>query len=82
MDTRTVAQRLALAESRTLHGNVHLSRQRALVRHLERNGLSSRQARKALMDMEKSQRKLIAERDQLELDMTRSPTIQVSVAPL
>ena len=66
METQTVAQRLAVAESQILHGDVQLSAQRALVRHLERNGLPAFEARKVLTGLEEAQAKLVADRDRLE----------------
>ena len=69
METRTIAQRLALAEARVRHGDVQLSSQRTLIRHLERHGLGTFYARKLLKELEETQAGLVAERDQLEIEM-------------
>ena len=69
METRTIAQRLALAEIRVLHADAQLSRQRTLVRHFERHGLGTLKARKLLKELEETQANLVAERDRLESEM-------------
>ena len=78
METRTIAERLALAESRVLRGDVELSRQRALVRHLERHGLGTLHARKLLRELEETLANLVAERDRLEADMAVPATNSVT----
>jgi len=78
VEVRTLEQRLALAESRILHGDVQLSRQRTMVRHLERHGLVSFQARKLLKELEENQAAFVAERDRLESEMAALP----ATAPL
>jgi hypothetical protein len=72
MENRTIAQRLALADSRVQRGEVQLNRQRALVRHLERHGLGTFQARRLLKDLEDAQTGFIADRDQLKCEMAMS----------
>lgn len=69
MESRTMAQRLALAESQVEHGGIRLSRQRTLVKHLERHGLGTFHARKLLRELEESQACFIASRDQLKSEM-------------
>ena len=72
METRTIAQRLALAETRVLHADAQLSRQRTLIRHLQRHGLGTLQARRLLKELEETQASLVAERDRLESKMAVS----------
>ena len=80
METRTIAQRLALAEIRVLHADAQLSRQRTLVRHLERHGLGTLQARKLLRELEETQASLVAERDRLETEIGASSASTVETA--
>ena len=70
MQTKTIAQRLALAEARVQQGDAMISGQRTLVRHLERHGLGTLNASRLLKELEETQAASIAERDQLEMEMT------------
>jgi len=72
METRTIAQRLALAEARVQQGDGMVSRQRTLVRHLERHCLGTFHASRLLKQLEVTQAGFIAERDQLEIEMALS----------
>ena len=69
METKTISQRLALAEARVQQGDAMVSRQRTLVRHLERHGLGTLNASRLLKQLEDNQAGFIAERDQLEIEM-------------
>jgi hypothetical protein len=69
METKTIAQRLTLAEARVQQGDAMISRQRTLVRHLQRHGLGIFHASRLLKQLEDNQAGFIAERDQLEIEM-------------
>ena len=70
MEMGTIAQRIALAESRVLQCDVWVSRQRTLVRHLERHGLDTSHARKLLKELEIAQVGAVEDRNQLEVEMS------------
>jgi len=70
MEMRTIAQRLALAESRVRRCDAWVSRQRTLVRHLERHGLDTSHARKLLEELEIAQVGAVEDRDRLEAEMS------------
>jgi hypothetical protein len=72
METRTIAQRLALAEGHVQHGDTQVKRQRALLRHLERHGLGTFHARRQLKELENSQASFLEYRDQLKSEMALS----------
>jgi hypothetical protein len=81
METRTLAQRLALAESQVEHGGIRLNRQRALLKHLERHGLGTFHARRLLRQLEESQACFIASRDQLKAEMDLLSEGEISASP-
>ena len=72
MEKRTIAQRLALAESQVQHGDARLSKQRALVRHLEHHRLGTFHARRLLKELEGTQACFVEYRDQLKSEMAFS----------
>jgi hypothetical protein len=72
METRTIAQRLVSAESQVQWGDARVSKQRTLVRHLERHGLGTFYARRLLKELEDTQACFAAYRDQLKLEMALS----------
>jgi hypothetical protein len=72
METKTIAQRLALAEARVQQYRGMVSRQRQLVRHLQRHSLGIFDASRLLKQLEETQVGFIAERDQLKLEMAQS----------
>jgi hypothetical protein len=82
METRTIAQRLALAESQVQHGGVRLNRQRTLVKHLERHCLGTFHARRLLRELEETQARFIAGRDQLKAAMDLAAASPSGVPPL
>jgi len=84
METRTIAQRLALAEGHVQHSAAQVNRQRALLKHLERHSLGTLHARKLLKELENTQACFVEYRDQLKSEMALSgaspagPRIEVS----
>jgi len=80
METKTIAQRLAVAEARVQQGDGMVRRQRTLVRHLERHSLGTFHASRLLKQLEDTQAAFIAERDQLELEMALSSASQAEPA--
>jgi hypothetical protein len=52
MKPRPIAQRLASAENQVQWGDARVSKQRTLVRHLERHGLGTFYARRLLKELE------------------------------
>jgi hypothetical protein len=72
MEPRPIAQRLVSAESQVQWGDARVSKQRTLVRHLERHGLGTFYARRLLKELEDTQACFVAYRDQLEFEMALS----------
>jgi hypothetical protein len=80
METRTIAQRLALSESQVKRSDVLINQHRALLKHLERHGLGTFQARKLLRELEETQAGFVADRDQLKFEMALSGARPASVS--
>src|SRR5665213_2115958 len=72
METRTIVQHLALAEDHVQHCDVHLKRQRGLLKHLQRHSLGTFHARRHLKELADTQACFVAYRDQLKSEMALS----------
>ena len=72
MDKRTIAQRLALAESQVEHVHAQINRQRTLIQGLERNRLVTFLACKRLKELEENLASFIEYRDRLASEMALS----------
>ena len=65
MDRQTMLEHLAMAERHVTEGEVHLSRQRALVAELDRDGHDTADARAILATMLETQRLHVEDRDRI-----------------
>jgi hypothetical protein len=65
MDRQTMLEHLAMAERHVTEGEIHLSRQRALVAEWDRDGHDTADARAILATMLETQRLHVEDRDRM-----------------
>ena len=82
MDETMLRRHLARAERHVAEGEVHLARQRELIRKLERDGHGSRAARRFLRSLEETQALHVADRDRVRAELRRAcKTLRTSRSP-
>ena len=70
MDRQTMLEHLAMAERHVTEGEIHLSRQRALVAELDRDGHDTADARAILATMLETQRLHVEDRDRMLTELS------------
>ena len=65
MDRQTMLEHLAMAKRHVAEGEIHLSRQRALIAELDRDGHDTADARAILATMLETQRLHVEDRDRI-----------------
>jgi hypothetical protein len=72
MDSKMMHEHLALAERHVAEGDRHLSRQRALIAELKRDGHGTGQAIDLLRTLEDTQATFIADRDRIRNELSKA----------